>query len=846
MKTTMKKGTKRLLAWAMALVLCIGMLPVTAFAAGVSSGDIIGYCSFCGGNLIYEYYVDFAGFAKGYAYHCDKCGNSGTMDSLPSSPLPPNTPSNPEPNPDNKVCDKYGDHHEFTAYVFATETDRSIHMHYMACDCGYKGIVEYCSDGDSDGNCDMCGNSMSPKPIEEIEDLEGVRVAANCGGSFVWKNGVATDIQPGNECVADPHAWDVNTHDHQCDACHRSYTEDEWKVTETEQKADCFQGEIIVTKCFYDGCSIYSPVKTVGERLDPEFPETWTMVDEKQHSHVCKNCEGQAKDHLVYEPHEMSDWDTDWKAADTGYDYDPDTQTLWVKGRYCLKCEYTEYQYKVENKRSCIVDVIYQDEEGNVIGKGESVTVYEGKEVTVTAGTVDRYVLDDEPTKVAKYGDKEVIFTFKVIKYTLTIHYSYVGANGEEAPAFADFTGSYAEGEQYSVTSPAAPEGYRIEDGMDVVSGEMPAENEVWTVKYEPIPYTLTIQYFVPAENDRVLKTEVYPNILFKENYSYSVLDEVDGYKCIGDLNVEGTMPARDHTVQVPYEKIPTYTLTVRYVDEEGETLSTKIVGEYRENAPYEVSADATFGDYTLEGETAQTGTMPAGDHTVTFVYKANLHTLTINYVDEEGNPLSESVVLELKNGQSYDEASPVIAGYTTVDTSVTGTMGTEDVTVNVVYIRNTHTLTIRFVNDATGESISADVTSVVREGETYIAQAPNAIGAYTLTGSASTEGVMGTEDVTIIFRYSVPVIVTPEEPDVEVPDDNNEDTPPVVIINDEPTPLTNAPEAENDLVDIFEEDVPLADMPGTGNNSAWWYLIALLSGLGLFVLQVLERKARN
>ena len=92
----MKKLMKRGLAAVLALMMCVGMLATTSFAANV--GDVLGTCGRCGGNLIAQGFSD----AKGDAYYCDGgCGASGQM--LPSTPEPdPKPEEKPETKPDPK------------------------------------------------------------------------------------------------------------------------------------------------------------------------------------------------------------------------------------------------------------------------------------------------------------------------------------------------------------------------------------------------------------------------------------------------------------------------------------------------------------------------------------------------------------------------------------------------------------------------------------------------------------------------------------------------------------------------------------------------------------------------
>ena len=62
------------------------------------------------------------------------------------------------------------------------------------------------------------------------------------------------------------------------------------------------------------------------------------------------------------------------------------------------------------------------------------------------------------------------------------------------------------------------------------------------------------------------------------------------------------------------------------------------------------------------------------------------------------------------------------------------------------------------------------------------------------------------------------------------------------VIIPDEDVPADDTPD---EIEDLEEPDVPLADVPKTG-DSALWVMLAVLSALGLGVITVSERKRRE
>ena len=61
-------------------------------------------------------------------------------------------------------------------------------------------------------------------------------------------------------------------------------------------------------------------------------------------------------------------------------------------------------------------------------------------------------------------------------------------------------------------------------------------------------------------------------------------------------------------------------------------------------------------------------------------------HNLIINYKDTDGNTMFKSYVANLAEGTAYSVSSPLNMGSTPSQATVAGTMGNQDITVNVIY----------------------------------------------------------------------------------------------------------------------------------------------------------------
>lgn len=104
-------------------------------------------------------------------------------------------------------------------------------------------------------------------------------------------------------------------------------------------------------------------------------------------------------------------------------------------------------------------------------------------------------------------------------------------------------------------------------------------------------------------------------------------------------------------------------------------------------------------------------------------------HTLTINYVMSDGTTAPAAHVGAVPEGVPYTVDSPELDGYTASQTSVSGTMGTSDVTVTVTYTRNSHTVTFNWHDGSKTQTVDHGGYATVPEipssytvdGKTYL-----------------------------------------------------------------------------------------------------------------------------
>ena len=319
------------------------------------------------------------------------------------------------------------------------------------------------------------------------------------------------------------------------------------------------------------------------------------------------------------------------------------------------------------------------------------------------------------------------------------------------------------------------------------------------TVSYQINYYTVTVNY---VDEDGNTVAPAYTSASLLEGTAYDVTAQaaiaIQGYTykaTTGDA-VTGTLDG-NKVVTVVYTKDNYYTVTVCYVDEKGNTVAPAYTSDsLKEGTAYDVTAQAALSiqgyTYKTTAGDAVTGTLD-GNKVVTVVYtkdaviEDNYYTVTVNYVDEDGNVLAPAYTsASLLEGTAYDvtaQAALSIQGYTyktTTGDAVTGTLDGNKV-VTVVYTKDAviedhyYTVTDNYVDEDGNVLAPAYTSASLLEGTAYdvTAQAAMSIQGYTYkatAGDAVTGTLDGSKVVTVVYTKDA-VDPTPVNPDPSKPE---------------------------------------------------------------------------
>ena len=283
------------------------------------------------------------------------------------------------------------------------------------------------------------------------------------------------------------------------------------------------------------------------------------------------------------------------------------------------------------------------------------------------------------------------------------------------------------------------------------------------TYIYEQVG-TLIIRYVDLYQND--LKNPTSTTEKVGTSYDAPQLDFA-GYKFIMvEGNKSGLYTAETIEVTFVYGKLNT--VVARYVDENGKDIiepieTSDVVGENYK------TIKKTFKDYDfIEVIGNEEGQYKEEAIEVIYKYNKKSGKLVINYVDEDGNNIIESVKKTEKVGTSYKTTKETFADYdfVEVDGKEEGKYIDGTIEVTYKYSKKVGKLVINYV-DEDGNSIIDRVEKTAKVGEKYKTTKEEIDGFefVKIVGKEEGKYIDGTIEVTYIYKNAVGDVEILEDP---------------------------------------------------------------------------------
>ena len=453
----------------------------------------------------------------------------------------------------------------------------------------------------------------------------------------------------------------------------------------------------------------------------------------------------------------------------------------------------TFYALWLADNASYYIDIFYMGTDGQYPATASETKAGEDGKVTGdhvttdnTIGAKDGFTFDDAAANVLE-GDIPATGTLRLQVYYKrdqhTVKFIADGATVSENTLYFE----------EAITQPDAAdlekEGYdflgwtTVENGTtpETVADKMGTSDLTYYAVYEIHKWTLTINY-VDEDNAPVANPYGPEEYEYKEAYS-QLSPVVTGYTLADadQATVSGNMPDNDVTVTVVY-KLNVWTLTINYVDEDGNKLDTgttanPYTGQFGYNKGYSVASPEITGYHLVDaGQATVSDNMPNNDYEINVVYARNAHTVTWNLdggkIGDDAGPIVQNKLfgdaitapgVPVKEGYTFNEWTPDVAS----------TVADQNYTYTATYTANEHNVIV--VTKYSDNSVPESSTSTpYAYGTAYTVDTPADVTGYTYSVDGSLTGTMPDEDVTVTITYTPNqhnVIVVTKYADNSVPE---------------------------------------------------------------------------
>ncbi|MBF2627202.1 MucBP domain-containing protein [Listeria marthii] len=366
-----------------------------------------------------------------------------------------------------------------------------------------------------------------------------------------------------------------------------------------------------------------------------------------------------------------------------------------VDGVKAIPKEVTVY---VDPVPAANVTVKYEDTTKKKIAESVILTGYIGEDYHSSAKEIAGYTLTETPANAeGGFSSEEQTVTYvysKDIIPAANITVQHVDEEGNELAPSEILLGNIDDEYNSSAKEIA---GYTLTETPANAQGIFSAEEQTVTYVYskDPVPAAnITVQY-VDEEGSELAPSEILLGNIGEEYHS-SVKEISDYTLTKTPANAEGEFSAEEQMVTYVYSKIPipAANITVQYVDEDSNELTTSDILSGNVGEDYTTTAKEIAGYALIETPSNEMGKFSETSQTVTYVYRTRKNeaisakSVTVQYIDEHQNELAMSEVLSGGIGETYSTEPKEIQGYTLIKkpANATGKFMLEEQTINYIY----------------------------------------------------------------------------------------------------------------------------------------------------------------
>lgn len=336
--------------------------------------------------------------------------------------------------------------------------------------------------------------------------------------------------------------------------------------------------------------------------------------------------------------------------------------------------------------------------------------------------------------------DTEMTLQYRIDQKTMyTVTAYFVDENGENLARPVEK--QIAGGDIFEIVNPQI-DGYMTASDKTIISNV--TSDQSVNVVYQAAQYKVKINFI--DENKKKLADS------YEETVGYNGKVEIEnptfeGYKTDSAKTVLENISS-DKEVNVIYNKIK-YTVKINYVDENKKSVAKSHEEKVAYNGSLEIKNPVIKG-YTTDKEKTVVKNVKENKN-INVVYKQKKITVTVKFVDEQGNKIADSKEVAVAYGGTFSMDSPAFAGYAAKDTKVVIEDVTESREITIAYKKVGYIVKIKFV-DEDGNELAEAKTVSANYGEDVKVEVPEIEGYKADKNIIEIKGLQKDEEVTVTY----------------------------------------------------------------------------------------------
>ena len=433
------------------------------------------------------------------------------------------------------------------------------------------------------------------------------------------------------------------------------------------------------------------------------------------------------------------------------YGYDLKETPKNQNGRIEEQPTVVQYVYK---RRPATVIVNYKDTNGKELRNSKTVTGLVNDSYNIEPIDITGYTLVQKPQNaVGIYTEVPISVDLVYMINSASVIVNYVNEDGVSIADPIVMDGEYNQNytteakEIYGYNLKTTPNNHagRFSDGKNGAT--------IVTYVYSKKNTKVTVNYL----NESGVSIFASKTINGKVFDKYSTEPEnIYGWSLVSSTtNTNGTMTEDEIVVNYIYER-KVGKVTAQYLDEDtGLPIEDEVVFTGFVDDAYRTTVKDIYG-YTAQATPKNAkGDFTEEDIVVKYYYKLNAKTLTVNYLDENGNRIAPAHTEQLKVGETYTFSPIAITGYRpiSIPMNAKGKATDKSIIINFIYRAQDSTVKVFYI-DEDGNEIAPSVTLSGKYNSEYSTTVATIPGYTLIETPQNANGFYGLDEEHITYRY--------------------------------------------------------------------------------------------